>query len=781
MKLRLSFVILAVLALAVGCGGKKKGNPNGNGGDCANGSDFDGDGYGVGCEAGPDCNDADANYNVDCCFDGNEFAGCPCSGGEPRACFDGDPSLAGVGACTEGTRTCLETNTWSACEGGVAPRGEFCDNGADNDCDGDADEGVLNACGNCMAGCDTSSVGDGTPFPTEDDDPNVNQNGTGLNPDGDIVLDAGQIETYFMWIANDGDGTAANRGGTVTKIDTRTGREVARYPSVVKDARLIAGNCGPSGAADCNAAAVPDYDDNDGTDADNRPSRTAIDAFGDCWVANRAHSNGSHQATITKFYNDTGAEVVALTEDITTAVSGCRDRNGDGIIQTSRDLNDDGVISTAPAAGEFFADDECVAATVMIGTLGGNARGLAIDAGGFDVDFGGPDPSNPGNAWVGMFGDQVFYRVTLKFNGLQPEATATRVPETGTLPDTHEPYGAAIDSNGVLWAVDRYDNRVRVVGIRTDAADFGDPVQTYVDSMGGLDYHQGPSGSENYGIVVDLDDKIWIAGWDTDVVNRYDPATGVWTTFTTGRTMRGMAIDLNGYVWSASSDGGNVIRIPANAVDNTNVLTYDVDAATGTSANGPVGVGVDFDGQVWLINRSTSNASKLAIDVAQDLDGDGIVGDPVGVTVGDKTGNLSATVHPVGPTPYTYSDFTGLSLRAVTRPSGSYSIAMQGCPGGTEADWQGLVFDAEVPLNTEVQVFVQVGNDLATLEGQPFFGPWTESPMDLDMPAPMSGQQAPPDGSFIRVTFVLVSEDRISTPIIKSYNVEWTCPNEGVD
>ncbi|MBT8494990.1 MAG: hypothetical protein KJO07_18215, partial [Deltaproteobacteria bacterium] len=113
MKLRL-LAMLAVLAVAA-CGDDGgNNNPNENGGDCTTGSDFDGDGYGVGCEAGPDCNDADPNFNVDCCFDGNDFTGCPCKQSEgPLDCFDGDPALAGVGACTRGTRSCLEgTNTW---------------------------------------------------------------------------------------------------------------------------------------------------------------------------------------------------------------------------------------------------------------------------------------------------------------------------------------------------------------------------------------------------------------------------------------------------------------------------------------------------------------------------------------------------------------------------------------------------------------------------------------------------------------------------------------------
>ncbi|MBT8491558.1 MAG: hypothetical protein KJO07_00750, partial [Deltaproteobacteria bacterium] len=728
----------------------------------------------------------------------------------PLDCFDGDPALAGVGACTRGTRSCLEgTNTWSACEGSAAPRFEVCNDGRDDDCDGTADEGVLNACGNCLAGCGTTGVGD-DPFPTEDDDPNVDQTGTGLDPNGDIILDSAQVETYFLWIANSGE-------GTVSKIDTRTGQEVARYPSVVKsNGRLIVGDCnGAGGDKGCDASKVPNWDASGGL-GNNNPSRTAIDAFGDCWVGNRAHSGGvtGEQSTATKFFNNTGVDPENIAADIPAAASDCRDFDGDGTITTSRDINGDGKIDIGATGAnqEFFPDDECVAATVMLGeqltasSTAAGARALAIDAGGFNVDFGGPDPNNPGNAWVGMFQESAFYRVTLGFTGNTPVASTARVPETGTITSVtgatdFKPYGAAIDSKGVVWAPSRGADD-ELVAFRSDSADFGDLALTFVPEDTN-DYVYGVPSGNNYGIVIDLEDRIWLGGWTSQHVTRYDPEAALgsrWTQWPVndGR-VRGMAIDVNGYVWAAISATGDnstqiskAIRIPADTADTVNYLVYDLETAAGGAAGGSIGIGVDFDGQVWTVNQDNSNVTKLSIDTANDLDGDGLVGDPLGVTVGNKTGNITATKYLYdsengnNAAPYTYSDFTGLSLRAVTRPSGLYSIAMQGCPGEAEADWRGVSFDAVIPNTaTAVQVFVQVGNDLATLKDQPSYGPWTVSPIDLDSPAPSPpapmGQGVVPDGAYLRLTFVLISEDRISTPIVRGYNVDWTCPSSGIE
>ncbi len=164
--------------------------------DIANPTDKDGDGT----QAGEDCNDFDPTIHpgaqeycdgVDNNCDGLTDEGCPacqsgevqpcstdlgeciagvqtcgqagweaCTGSGPQPescdgldndcdgltdevcpCLPGDqfPCGAGVGSCAEGTQTC-ENGAWSGCADGELPQPERC-NGADDDCDGTADDG----------------------------------------------------------------------------------------------------------------------------------------------------------------------------------------------------------------------------------------------------------------------------------------------------------------------------------------------------------------------------------------------------------------------------------------------------------------------------------------------------------------------------------------------------------------------------------------------------------------------------------------------------------------
>ncbi len=74
----------------------------------------------------------------------------PCAPGEVRDCG------RNVGLCRAGLQTCLPDAMWGGCEGSVEPRDEVC-NGADDDCNGEIDDGfdVGAACegvGACGAG-----------------------------------------------------------------------------------------------------------------------------------------------------------------------------------------------------------------------------------------------------------------------------------------------------------------------------------------------------------------------------------------------------------------------------------------------------------------------------------------------------------------------------------------------------------------------------------------------------------------------------------------------------
>jgi streptogramin lyase len=688
---------------------------------CETGTDLDGDGYGEGCPAGPDCNDANGGIHEDCCASDPTSQGCPCNAATDSvvACFDGPPDLANNPPCGKGERACQPDNVWGACVGQTLPEQEICD-GADNDCDLASDEGVMSACGNCLPGCDEVSVGD-DPFPFPETDPDVIVDGVGLDPNGDLVLDSSTTEDHFLWIANDAE-------GTVSKIDTRTGAEVARYASVTHDPTRVINHVNRTFSA-------WNTDANNNQHADNRPSRTTIDFYGDAYVANRAHDGGNNQPSVTKFINDTAA---------------CPDLNGDGLRDTSQEVNGTpGIQLTDPA--EFFGEaDECIARTIVVGDAGGLARALAIDAGtGIE---GGED--DPGNVWVGMFNEQAFYQL---------DGTTGAILQEVQTPGVRS-YGAAIDSQGRLWAPDNCCGGALNLGMINTTIN---PATFQLITTKPAFSFSGARGS--YGIVVDRDDRVWIGGWPYGGLMRYDPATGAWTEalitgYTTTWGVRGVGIDTRGNVWAAIHQDwadGAVARIDADTATSTGV--WQVDGAGG-NGNIPVGVGVDFDGDVWSVNQSTSNASRLHIDE--------VTGEPA---AHPTTGNI-VDVFPVGRYPYTYSDFTGLGLRTVTRPSGEYTVPIQGCADLAEATWLGVTWEATTPPDTAVEVYVRVGNDLATLDQETRYGPWTVSPADLQAPpGPV------PTGRYMLLTIRLLSQDNESTPIVHAYAVQWSCPGEPVD
>jgi len=92
-----------------------------------------------------------------------------CTTGDSRSCYTGPAATQGVGACSDGTQSCVG-GTWGACQGETLPTTETC-NGADDDCNGTVDDpcdctpGATQACGpdqgECVAGTQTCA-GDGT-------------------------------------------------------------------------------------------------------------------------------------------------------------------------------------------------------------------------------------------------------------------------------------------------------------------------------------------------------------------------------------------------------------------------------------------------------------------------------------------------------------------------------------------------------------------------------------------------------------------------------------------
>lgn len=239
---RLSIVaaLAGALLATVSCGG---GSPP-----CI---DRDFDGFGEGCPQ-PDCDDTNPLRNLRCdlvpppdCAANPALPGCPCLPGVAE-CYPADPATLADGQCRAGRALCVN-GYWNVCEGAVTPTFEVCD-GADQDCDGQIDEGVLSPCGGCTPGCVGGVWGEG-PAPFEPSD------GTDVTLDGWLTLAREERRAASVWLANSGDSTAS-------KIDAGEAVEVARYFT-----------------------------------GGSEPSRVAVDWRDDAWVLNREFDGVS---TLTK-------------------------------------------------------------------------------------------------------------------------------------------------------------------------------------------------------------------------------------------------------------------------------------------------------------------------------------------------------------------------------------------------------------------------------------------------------------------------------------------------
>ena len=287
-------------------------------------------------------------------------------------------------------------------------------------------------------------------------------------PNGDqlqITLDGFSAPKPYMYIAQTDE-------GRILKVDTETGKQLARYPSL----RL----------ADCPTCNV-----NPATWA---PSRIIIDFDGDMYTANRAFNV---QGAVTK---------------IAGSRAGCIDRDGNGLIDTSSDVNNDGIVDINSPAEYKGQDDECILYSLPVAGVNGVLRALTLDG--------------KGHLFVGAFNEWAAYKY---------DVTQTPPVLVETYALSSRPYGFAIQGDylyhsGLNWApTARYDlvNKVgknmdvtQNYGMTIDSqgigwygAQFGLARCDYDDPKNFCDYFN--VGEKIWGLTVDHHDQIWAAGAQT--------------------------------------------------------------------------------------------------------------------------------------------------------------------------------------------------------------------------------------------------------------------------
>jgi len=318
------------------------------------------------------------------------------------------------------------------------------------------------------------------------------------------------------------------------------------------------------------------------------PSRTSVNQYGDMAVGHR------FAAKVTK--------VAALPEN-------CVDKNNNGIIDTS----------SGPADIRPYMEDECVLWSVDLPAEGNGTRAVAWEGGIIDPSTCTNTIPNP-RLWVAYGGNPLkVYRLD---------------GETGTVLDSVQVassgyvYGGAVNAEGDFWISDR-------AGLTLSKVDS--------DTLA-VSIYPVPA-SNAYGIGMDQNGHPWFATYAVgvgDFVYRFDPDTETFHSAggVSGR-YRGMNVDREGRAWVA---GNSPCRL---ALFDVATETQINDAIALPGCSDPVGVSVDRDGYVWVVDRGASVAWKV---------------DPnFHIIVGMVSGLIN---------PYTYSDMTGQGLNLVVNPPG---------------------------------------------------------------------------------------------------------------
>jgi streptogramin lyase len=320
------------------------------------------------------------------------------------------------------------------------------------------------------------------------------------------------------------------------------------------------------------------------------PSRTSVNQFGDAVVVNRLPG---------------GIAKIAATD------AACIDANGNGAIETS----------SGPADVLPWGTDECVLWSTEIPSpalLDHGPRPVAWEGVEAMVQPDGGCTHPEPRVWVAYLEEDLTAKVWRIAGDSGALLDEVEIPW-----GEDQPYGGAVDGDGDFWMVAESDEYVVEVDAET------------------LAWTNHPPQADYYGVAMDAEGHVWGGVSSEGAISHFDAAAGTFVKVATpgvGR-VRGLQVDEARHVWGAGNDPCALVEVDGN----TDTLVDDAIALPG--CDDPVGVSIDVEGFVWVVDRGANRAYKVdPATHAVVLTVEGLVG------------------------PYTYSDMTGHGLKLVTQP-----------------------------------------------------------------------------------------------------------------
>ena len=247
-----------------------------------------------------------------------------------------------------------------------------------------------------------------------------------------------------------------------------------------------------------------------------------------------------------------------------------------------KDVNGDGMITTSTSQGDIkpWGSDECVVWTLTHGNWSGSythgPRGITWTLGTWNA----PTCSfvNP-KVWLG-------YGTNAGADFVRLDGATGNVEEIIAVPgwdgSGYAPYGGALDPQQRPW----------FTGLRGELA----RVNTDQNPITVTRIPQPPE-IQTYGMTVDPDGNPWMAGC-SGPVSVYDINLQTWVSVAgTSACYRGMAIDHDFHAWVASNGPCELVEVDGKA--RTLVAKHQL-----PQCSTAIGVSVDVDGFVWLVDQA---------------------------------------------------------------------------------------------------------------------------------------------------------------------------------